>query len=361
MGLFSAINEKKYLNEIAELKKQAEEQQEKIDELQNEIRTLHESYNTLNEKYAYYKETFETLDTLQLEKKAANYLTNRRRTLALANLINEVSNEQSVGIERLKKELDSAVEKRNKVHESVCQANHNEIGQSAVNDEAFTFEKTDGGIEITGYTGFETKGELYIPETIQGESVVGIGRSAFKNAEFSTVRLPNTLEYIKGDAFYGCKNLENINFPVALKSLNSFCFAGTNLKSVAIPAGIKAIPGGCFSDCKNLKSVILNKGLQTIEMEAFASTAIRKIVIPENVTSIDEGAFGKSGLDPGYIGPSGISFAFARMGDIFVHTYNSLGDDLGGKPIIYCLAGSKIQQIAKERGYIVRPLSEFKM
>ena len=37
MGLFSAINEKKYLNEIAELKKQAEEQQEKIDELQNGV------------------------------------------------------------------------------------------------------------------------------------------------------------------------------------------------------------------------------------------------------------------------------------------------------------------------------------
>ena len=259
MGLFSAINEKKYLNEIAELKKQAEEQQGKIDELQNEIRTLHESYNTLNEKYAYYKETFETLDALQLEKKAANYLTNRRRTLALANLINEVSNEQSVGIERLKKELDSAVEKRNKVHESACQANHNEIGQNAVNDEAFNFEVTNGGIEITGYSGFETKGELYIPETIQGKSVVSIGHSAFKNAEFSTVRLPNTLRHIRSNAFDNCTNLEIINFPASLSDLDNYCFMGTNLKSIVIPAEIKKIPFGSFYGCKNLKNVVLNK------------------------------------------------------------------------------------------------------
>ena len=55
MGLFSSINEKLYLNQIAELKKQIEEQQAEIEPLQK-------SYKELNDKYAYYKETFETLD-----------------------------------------------------------------------------------------------------------------------------------------------------------------------------------------------------------------------------------------------------------------------------------------------------------
>lgn len=346
MGLFSAINEKKYLNEIAELKKQTEEQQEKIGELQNEIRTLHESYNTLNEKYAYYKETFETLDALQLEKKAANYLTNRRRMLALANLINEVSNEQSVGIEHLKKELDTAIEKQRKNDEKARQSCSEGDSQGIVSDDLFTYKPKDEGIEITGYTGFDTKGKLYIPDTINGLQVLGIGERAFTNAEFDTIHIPDSVRYIEYRAFENCTNLTYVNMPKNLQKLGFGSFENTNLRKVVIPNGITEIEISCFCRCSNLSEIILNDGLKKIESGAFAGVACRNIVIPKSVTdiSITSGSNDKQ-WNIAFLGSENINVDFGH----------------GTHPIVYCLAGSKIQQYAKQQGYTVRPLSEFKM
>lgn len=355
MGLFSAINEKKYLNEIAELKKQAEEQQEKIDELQNEIRTLHESYNALNEKYTYYKETFETLDELQLDKKAANYLTNRRRTLALANLINEVSNEQSVGIEHLKKELDTAIEKQRKNDEKARQSCPNGDSQGIASDDLFTYNPKDEGVEITGYTGFDTKGKLYIPDTINGLPVLGIGARAFTNAEFDTIHIPDSVRYIEYWAFENCKNLTYVNMPKNLKKLGSGSFENTNLRKVVIPNGITEIETSCFSRCGNLSEIILNEGLERITPGAFSGVACRNIVIPKSVTCIDIDAFKVDKHNGKYDNYQQWNIAFLGSEDIKVIF------GYGQRPTIYCLAGSKIQQYTKEQGYTVRPLSEFKM
>ncbi len=72
------------------------------------------------------------------------------------------------------------------------------------------------------------------------------------------------------NAFYYCKNLENITIPTTVTEINNYA----------------------FRDCDNLKEVIIPNGVEKIGYRAFYSCSLlMNITIPESVTSIDNGAF----------------------------------------------------------------------
>ena len=238
------------------------------------------------------------------------------------------------------------------------------------------------GFRITAYTGFDAE-RVVIPAKIGGQPVVSIGEKAFKNTTVSEVILPGSIKAILREAFSGCKRLQHIDLPDGLEYLGSHCFAGSGLTALRFPDRLKTIPEGCCGGCANLCDVTFGQQVQTIQGSAFhACKKLQTVSFPESLLRVDNDAFEKTAITR-FIFPAGVQ----EVGDVkhsrfyieprypaFDSTKSDspvlvfLGMDAVLKMIdrthitlIYCLPGSKVQQIARDKGIPVRPLSEFQM
>ena len=159
----------------------------------------------------------------------------------------------------------------------------------------------DNNATITGYKG--NAANLYIPETIDGYTVVEIGDKVFwKKENIESVSIPDTVTYIGKHCFEWCTALTEVKLPANLTTLESAAFGNCpKLVKITIPKAIKTAGGeygfglynyGPFFSCKNLKTVILEDGMKTIPSMLFAKCyGLQQIEIPESVTSIGGTAF----------------------------------------------------------------------
>ena len=238
------------------------------------------------------------------------------------------------------------------------------------------------GLRITAYTGFDAE-RVVIPAKIGGLPVVSIGEKVFKNTTVSEVILPESIKAILREAFSGCKRLQHIDLPDGLEYLGSHCFASSGLTALHFPDRLKTIPEGCCGGCANLSDVTFGQQVQTIQGSAFhACKKLPTVSFPESLLRVDNDAFETTAITR-FIFPAGVQ----EVGDVkhsrfyieprypeFDRTIPDspvlvfLGMDAVLKIIdptnialIYCLPGSKVQQIARDKGIPVRPLSEFQM
>ena len=76
----------------------------------------------------------------------------------------------------------------------------------------FTYESTEGGVTVTGYTGGEIV--VVIPDTLDGNPVVAIAEKAFAgNGSLKAVSVPDTVTDIGKGAFEGCKAMTSLRTP----------------------------------------------------------------------------------------------------------------------------------------------------
>ena len=134
----------------------------------------------------------------------------------------------------------------------------------------------DGGCEVTEAAWFNPySGDIVIPMTANGYTVVGIG------------------DY----AFWDCRGLNTVLMPPTLTYIGKYAFAGSDLPSIDWPASVSEISEGTFSGCNNLKSVTFSGRVREIGVSAFIGcSALTSIDIPESVTSIGSRTFAGSGL-----------------------------------------------------------------
>ena len=113
----------------------------------------------------------------------------------------------------------------------------------------------------------------------------------------TTVKLPNTIEYVGGAAFRDKSNLTTINWPTSAKEIPDRCFYDCrNLQPFTIPYGVTRIGYGAFINCSNFKSTIPST-IKDIGQEAFTGVYWQApsmegidVVIPEG-TSVGDWAF----------------------------------------------------------------------
>lgn len=77
--------------------------------------------------------------------------------------------------------------------------------------------------------------------------------------------------------------------------LNDGAFKGSKLENINVPLAAKSIPDTCFYNCTNLKTVNLGK-VKRIGLFAFANTPLEQVIIPESVTEICDRAFDYSNI-----------------------------------------------------------------
>ena len=110
------------------------------------------------------------------------------------------------------------------------------------------------------------------------------------NQKLKKLIIGNTLEKIQEGSFYGCSNLEEIDFSnTILKKISEQCFEScTSLKSIHLPSSIKSIEYDDFRNCDNLESVILD-GVNEIGYYAFGYCHnLKEFIFYEDIKNLEK-------------------------------------------------------------------------
>ena len=131
---------------------------------------------------------------------------------------------------------------------------------------------------------------------IQG--IEQIDYSAFKNwKSLRSIFLKDT-EIISSAAFWGCDNLEKIQFGSQLRIIDYRAFANCKaLKELVFPRTLTHIKQKAFEGCSSLEKINLSMGVQYIGHKAFASNysyedkKISSVILPWSLECMDSEAF----------------------------------------------------------------------
>ena len=138
---------------------------------------------------------------------------------------------------------------------------------------------------------------LTIPKSIDGNTVTRVS-CTYTDAELTSVTIPNTLNYLTGNGFMGCENLETVTFEenANIADIPSKAFLGTKITSITIPASVRSISFEAFQDVDTLTSVTFESGsnLETVGPFAFyGCDGLTTVTLPSKLTSIGASAFEK--------------------------------------------------------------------
>ena len=139
------------------------------------------------------------------------------------------------------------------------------------------------------FFGFESLEEIQIPD-----GVVSIKENAFMRCRnLKKVEIPSSVKFIGNRAFKECQNLENIFIPNSVENLGVRVFSDCErLKEVRLSNSIKEISENAFFRCPNLKSIEIPNSVEKIGKGAFRNCVnLDKISLPNTVKFIDSNAF----------------------------------------------------------------------
>ena len=104
----------------------------------------------------------------------------------------------------------------------------------------------------------------------------------------SDVFIPDTVEYIGDNIFYGC---ENLNKHIVVNDV--FVWASRDTKgSFVVPKGIRRIAGGAFDGLADLTSVVISEGVTEIGWSAFSfCKRLHSVEMPSTLLKIEPYAF----------------------------------------------------------------------
>lgn len=157
------------------------------------------------------------------------------------------------------------------------------------------YEKAENGYHVRFYAfGVTNMTSATIPDTYQGEPVVGLRGNTFSNMFFlKEVNLPDSVTEIRGQAFKNCFSLSTLKLPRRLVYLGGGAFYNcTSLEEISLPDTITYLGGEAFYRCTSLKTVHLPSSLPEIRGNTFEGCrALLQIEIPDTVTRIGGHAF----------------------------------------------------------------------
>lgn len=223
----------------------------------------------------------------------------------------------------------------------------------------YTVNKDNESATITGFIG-EAKGDLIIPEEIDGYKVTKIGDSAFYMSGFTgRLEIPNTVTIIDSYAFYNCyKFVGDLKLPDNLMTIGNSAFRYCEFSGeLNIPESTTNIGPYAFQSCDKFSKLILPDNV-IIRNNAFEGCYGFKgeLKLPQNVEGVENYAF--SGCD-GFTGDLMIPEKFRIIGDgAFKECRGFSGDlvipshvQMVGENAFYNCRGLENLIINKEDGY----------
>lgn len=185
----------------------------------------------------------------------------------------------------------------------------------------------------SGWGPFCRSGNSVVFELESGMTTIPAG--LFRDANCAEITLPESIEEISDQAFYG-SSIEQIDFPGCLKTIGELAFADCEeLVEVDLPEGVTTLDGGAFTGCPSLEHVTipstlttanksavyypfsdtsgnaiafeLSEGATCVPANLFGRANIKAISIPDTVTEIGASAFYGAVLPASFSLPNGVT------------------------------------------------------
>lgn len=154
----------------------------------------------------------------------------------------------------------------------------------------FIYETTVDGSAVVIQKYIGSRGNVIVPEEIEGYKVTTIGESSFaKSKKIASVVLPSSVTTIRAYAFSD-SSLKEITLPPSVTTIEASAFKDSSLAKLNLPQGITSISKSCFSGTK-LTSVELHEGIVSVGDYAFSSCDITNFNIPASLKNVGYHAF----------------------------------------------------------------------
>lgn len=157
--------------------------------------------------------------------------------------------------------------------------------------------------EITGVKkdadgNFAGPGKVVIPEKIKQVQVKGIHSGAFSNVKnIQSITIIPKIDKIPEYCFNECVDLEEVNLPSSVQTIEEGAFRRTAIKEVTIPNNVTTIGVKLFAECSNLQKVsIENEMIDLPEGTFYNCTSLKEVKLPESLKSIGYQSFFKCHL-----------------------------------------------------------------
>ena len=150
----------------------------------------------------------------------------------------------------------------------------------------FEFRKNkDGTVALVKC--YKKEGEVEIPE-----GVYDIREKVFKKSCICSVKFPDSLRVIGAEAFFGCKNLSNIEFGRGSVKIGEYAFEYcSGLASVDFCC-VSEIQDFAFAHCKKLSNVVLHEGLKEVGFCTFFDCPkMKEVSLPASVSDLGASCF----------------------------------------------------------------------
>lgn len=190
------------------------------------------------------------------------------------------------------------------------------------------YSLVDGGALITKYQD-KGVGEIYVPRSVDGYKVVGVGGLSFYGrGDVHSLFFPDGVCDIGDYAFADCVNLTNLVFCNSITNIGSYAFSGCSSLSspLILPKNVVKIGDGAFLECNSLTSVILGGSELDIGDSAFSQCSnLSNVIMHEGVKRIGDRAFC---LNVSLAGPLSIPRSVTHIGDQAFATCCELSGEL---------------------------------
>lgn len=144
-----------------------------------------------------------------------------------------------------------------------------------------TYEITDSGVIITGYTGGELV--VVIPDTIEDKPVTAIAANAFKDmGNLKALSIPESVTAIGKSALAGCKSLTSLKTPVY--TCEDAPYFGALFGAASHETNGGSVPVG-------LSTLVITGGETIPDYAFYACRGLEALSIPETITEIGAFAF----------------------------------------------------------------------
>ncbi|NME69344.1 leucine-rich repeat domain-containing protein [Flammeovirga aprica] len=153
---------------------------------------------------------------------------------------------------------------------------------------------------------------LHIPDTINGQEIIGLKDHVFNKKRLIAVKLPSKLQFIGRNTFQD-NDLTFISIPASVDSIaedvfednniDSLHFEGNNLEYIGreafaqnaianlhLPSGVQYISSGAFRS-NQIKELTLPENLKRIESSTFSGNNISEITLPTGLESLESWCF----------------------------------------------------------------------
>ena len=196
------------------------------------------------------------------------------------------------------------------------------------------------GESINTIKGYAFFGCGFLTAATLPDTLVELGGSMFGQTAIKNPVIPDSVTQMGTDVFRSCENIDTCTIGSGLTEIPKSTFYLSNISAITIPSNIETIGYSAFSYCTDLQSVEFEEGCQVISGYAFQNTdKLVNIEFPNSLREIGSRAFEGSGLKyvaiPIYVEEIG-SNAFANCDSL---TGVSIGAKIVGEAAFFWCTG----------------------